>query len=72
MKTSRFIEEQIAFAIKQHERGTRVEEICRKMVISDATFSSGGKSMPGLGHQSVKSSGRLRRRIASSTAWWLI
>ena len=27
MKTSRFTEEQIAFAIKQHELGTRVEEI---------------------------------------------
>ena len=38
MKTSRFTEEQIAFAIKQHEPGTRVEEICRKMGISDATF----------------------------------
>ena len=38
MKTSRFTAEQMAFAIKQHELGTRVEEICRKMGISDATF----------------------------------
>jgi putative transposase len=38
MKTSRFTEELIAFAIKQHELGTWVEEICRKLGISDATF----------------------------------
>jgi putative transposase len=29
MKKSRFTEELIAFAIKQHELGTKVEEICR-------------------------------------------
>jgi putative transposase len=38
MKTSRFTEEQIAFALKQVELGTKVEEVCRKMGISDATF----------------------------------
>lgn len=35
---SRFTGEQIAFALKQAELGTRVEEVCRKMGISDATF----------------------------------
>ena len=40
MKTSRFTEEQIAFACLQHELGTRVEEICGKMGVSDATFFS--------------------------------
>ena len=38
MKTSRFTVEQIAFALKQAELGTRVDEICRKLGISDATF----------------------------------
>ena len=38
MKTSRFTEEQIAFAFLQRELGTRVEDICRKLGISDATF----------------------------------
>ena len=38
MKTSRFTEEQIAFAIKQSELSTKVEEIRRKMGISDVTF----------------------------------
>jgi putative transposase len=38
VKKSKFTEEQIAFAIKQAELGTRVEEVCRKMGISEATF----------------------------------
>lgn len=38
MKKSRFTEEQTAFALKQAELGTKVDETCRKMGISDATF----------------------------------
>ncbi|GAA4518574.1 hypothetical protein GCM10023173_20510 [Sphingobacterium thermophilum] len=38
MKKSKFTEAQIAFAIKQAETGTCVEEVCRKMGISEATF----------------------------------
>lgn len=40
MKKSKFTEDQIAFALKQAELGTSVEEVCRKMGISDATFYS--------------------------------
>jgi putative transposase len=38
VKKSRFTDEQIAFTLKQAETGTRIDEICRKMGISDATF----------------------------------
>lgn len=38
MKKSKFTEEQITFALKQAESSTTVEEICRKMGISQATF----------------------------------
>ena len=38
MKKTRYTEEQIAFALKQAETGTRVGEVCRKMGISEATF----------------------------------
>lgn len=38
MKKSMFTEAQNIFAIKQSETGTRVEEVCRKMGISEATF----------------------------------
>ena len=54
MKTSRFTAEQMAFAIKQHELGTRVEEICRKMGISDATFYKWRQKYAGLGPSELK------------------
>ena len=38
MKKSKFTESQIIFALKQAETGTKVEEVCRKMGISEATF----------------------------------
>ena len=48
MKKSRFTEEQIAFALKQQELGTPVEEICRKMGIAQATFFNWKKRFSGL------------------------
>ena len=38
MSRKRYTEEQIAFAIRQHESGTAVAEIVRKMGISEQTF----------------------------------
>lgn len=38
MKRSRFTEDQIAFALKQAELDTSLEEVCRKMSVSDATL----------------------------------
>ena len=38
MRTSKFTEEQIAFALKQAETGTPVKEVIRKMGISEQTF----------------------------------
>ena len=49
MKKTRFAEEQIAFALKQAETGTRVEEVCRKMGISEATFYNWKKKFGGMG-----------------------
>ena len=49
MKKSRFTDEQIAFALKQAETGTRIDEICRKMGISDATFYKWRQNYDGLG-----------------------
>ncbi|MNG68271.1 Transposase [compost metagenome] len=49
MKKSKFTEAQIAFAIKQSETGTRVEEVCREMGISEATFYNWKKKYGGLG-----------------------
>ncbi len=38
MKKSKFTEEQIAFALRQAEAGLAVEDICRKLGVSQATF----------------------------------
>jgi len=49
MKTTKFTEEQIAFALRQAETGTKVAEVCRKMGISDATFYNWKKKYGVLG-----------------------
>lgn len=54
MKKSRYTEEQIAFALKQQEVGTPVEEICRKLGISDATFYKWKKKYSGLGPSELR------------------
>ena len=38
MKKKRFTEEQIIGAIKRHESGIKVEELCREMGISNGTL----------------------------------
>jgi putative transposase len=49
MKKTRFTEEQIAFALRQAETGTKVTEICRKMGVAEATFYNWKKKYGGLG-----------------------
>lgn len=49
MKKSSFTESQIVFALKQSETGVKVEEECRKMGISEATFYNWKKKFGGLG-----------------------
>jgi putative transposase len=54
MKKTKFTEAQIAFALKQANTGTRVDEVCRKMGISEATFYNGKKKYGGLGVSELK------------------
>ena len=49
MKRSKFTESQIIFALKQAETGVKVEEVCRKMGISEATYFNWKKKYGGLG-----------------------
>ena len=44
----RFSEEQIIKAIKKHEAGTKVEEICRQLGISNGTFYNWRSKYAGL------------------------
>ncbi len=64
MKRSRFTEEQIAFALKQQELGTPVEEICRKLGIAQATFFNWKKRFSGLGPSELR---RLRQLEEENT-----
>jgi putative transposase len=54
VKRSKYMEQQIAFALKQAELGTPVEEVCRKMGISDATFYNWKKKYGGLGPSELR------------------
>lgn len=58
MKRSKFTESQIVFALKQSETGVKVEEVCRKMGISEATFYNWKKKYGGLGISELR---RLRQ-----------
>ena len=49
MKRLRYTEVLIAFSLRQAETGTRVEEVCRKFSISQATLYSWKKKYGGLG-----------------------
>ncbi len=64
MKKTRYTEEQIAFALKQAETGTRVEEVCRKMGISEATFYNWKKSLAAWAWQNCAACASLRKRIS--------
>ncbi len=54
MKTSKFNEAQIAFALKQAELGTKVEEVCRKLGVSEATFYNWKKKYGGVGPSELR------------------
>ena len=54
MKTSKFTEAQIACALKQAELGTKVEEVCRKLGISEATFYNWKKKYGGVGPSELR------------------
>ena len=71
MKKSKFTEQQIAFALRQAETGTRVAEVCRKLGITEQTFYRWKKKYGGLGvselrrlKQLEEENRRLKRMVA--------
>jgi putative transposase len=74
MKRKRFSEEQIAFALSQAEGGTTIEEICRKMGISEPTFYRWKKVYAGMGVSEIRhlrqleeENAKLKRVVADLT-----
>lgn len=49
MKKSKHTEAQIVFTLQQAQGGVSVQEVCRKMGISEATFYNWKKKFGGLG-----------------------
>ncbi len=60
MRKSKFSEEQITMALRQAEVGTPVEEICRKLGVSQATFFRWKKHFGGLGIAELRELRQLR------------
>ena len=54
MRKTRYTDEQIAFALRQAETGTSVQEVIRKMGISEQTFYRWKKLYGGLGPSEVR------------------
>ncbi|MDQ4121286.1 MAG: IS3 family transposase [Acidobacteriota bacterium] len=74
MKKSKFTESQIVFALKQAETGVPVQEVCRKMGISEPTFYNWKKKFSGLGtaelrrlRQLEEENARLKQVVADLT-----
>jgi putative transposase len=60
MRKSKFSEEQITMALRQAEAGTPVEDICRKLGVSPATFFRWRKQFGGLGTPELRELRQLR------------
>lgn len=71
MKTSKFTEEQVAYALRLSESGTPIADVCRQMGISEATFYVWRKKYADLGvaelRQLTEENARLKRIVADLT-----
>ena len=54
MKRKRYSDEQIAFALRQAEASTPVEEICRRMGVSELTFYRWKRQFAGMGVAEIR------------------
>ena len=54
MPRKRFTNEQIAFALRQAENGATVDEVCRKMGVSEPTFYRWKKQFVGMGVPEIR------------------
>ena len=66
MPRKRFTNEQIAFALRQAENGATVDEVCRKMGVSEPTYYHRKKQFVGVKCRRFAGSSSWRTRTASS------
>lgn len=74
MKRSKFTEEQITYALRQHDAGTAVADICRQLGVSEATFYIWKKKYAHMGVSELRElrqlrdeNARLKRLVADLT-----
>ena len=74
MKRSKFTEEQITYALRQHDAGTPVGDICRQLEASEASFYVWKKKYAHMGvselrelRQLREENARLKRLVADLT-----
>ena len=60
MKQKRYTNEQIVSAFKQAKGGRKINELCRQMGVSEATFYNWRKRFAGLGVSEVREMRQLR------------
>jgi len=73
MKRKRYSDEQIAFALRRAENGTLVEEVCRKLGVSEATFYRWKKQFAGMGVVEIRRLKQLEEENAKlKRLWWRI
>ena len=68
MKRTKFTEAQIVFALRQADNGVKVEEVCRKLGISDATFYNWKKKYGTLGVSELRKLKQLEEENSRSQA----
>ena len=68
MKKSRFTNEQVAFGLRQVESGTPIEEVCRKLGISQQTIYRWKKKFAGMGVEELRRLKSLVARLESGQA----
>jgi len=61
MKKKRFTDEQIAYALRQAEAGTKVTELCRKLGVSQQTFYRWRRQFAGMGVAELRELRQLRQ-----------
>ena len=61
MKKKRFTDEQIAYALRQTEAGTKVTELCRKLGVSEQTFYRWRRQFAGMGVAELRELRQLRQ-----------
>ena len=60
MKRSKFSDEQVSYALRQHEAGTPVQDICRQLGVAEATFYVWKKKYAHLGVAELRELRQLR------------